>query len=390
MTKRPWLVLDFNPVAISASARRALLGGATLLTLVAALPYAQKNPDRPRVQRGADPNDWEAYYDMGIELLQNNRGAEAEAAFFWASRVRPDRAEPLYARFIAFWVRDSRNFDKFGDYLRDDERVLRDPQVQRADLLRYAALRRSPFVHQGLLMFLFARLPGRWKDDQLTAGWIALGEGKLSIALERFGRLVAADQKKYGYLRFVRASAFANSAQFDSAAGQLSSLLTQLRGEDDKTTGSMYQSKELLEFALGLLHEAMRRPTAAKEAFGRAVAENAAFSPAHAALGRMAIAARDSSTALVEFGLAVETEPDDVVLRIGYGQALMLARRPKDAAAQFQKAVELEPYYAEPVFLLATALEETGDAASAKQRFGQFLELASRSDPHRAEAERKK
>jgi len=373
-----------------ASVRRALLGGATLLTLVASLPYAQTNPERPRVQRSADPNDWESYFDMGIELLQKDRGSEAEAAFFWASRLRPDRAEPLFASWIAFWVRDRRNFDKFGDYLRDDERVLRDPQVQRADALRYAALRRNPFVHQGFIIYLYDRLPGSWKEDQLTAAWLALGRAQLPIALERFGRVIAIDQKKYGYLRFVRASAFANSAQYDSAATQLSLLLTQLRGDDDKTLGSMYQSKELLEFAFGLLQEQMRRTSAAKEAYGRAVAENAAFTPAHGALGRIAIAARDSGTALVEFGLAVETEPSDVMLRVGYGQALMLARRPKDAAAQFQKAVELEPYYAEPVFLLATALEGAGDAAAAKERFGKFLELASRSDPHRAEAEQKK
>jgi Flp pilus assembly protein TadD len=152
----------------------------------------------------------------------------------------------------------------------------------------------------------------------------------------------------------------------------------------------MYQSKELLEFAFGLLQQQMRRTAAAKDAYGRAVVENAAFAPAHAALGRLAIAARDSGTALGELGLAVETEPNDVEMRIGYGQALMLAQRPKDAAVQFQKAVELEPYYAEPVFLLATALEGAGDAAGAKQRFGKFLELATRSDPHRAEAERKK
>jgi Flp pilus assembly protein TadD len=224
----------------------------------------------------------------------------------------------------------------------------------------------------------------------LTNAWIAFGQGQLPLALERFGRIIAKDPKKYGYLRFIRASAFANSQKYDSAASELSSLLTQLRGDDDKTLGSVYQSKELLEFAFGLLQEQMRRTAAAKDAYGRAIAENAAFAAAHAALGRLAIAARDSGTALVEFGLAVETEPNDVEMRIGYGQALMLAQRPKDAAVQFQKAVELEPYYAEPVFLLATALEGAGDAAGAKQRFGKFLELATRSDPHRAEAERKK
>src|SRR5262245_63981256 len=97
---------------MSAFVRRALLGGTMLLALVASLSYAQ-NPKRPSVPRGADPNDWEAYYDLGIELLQNDRGGPAEAAFLWASRLRPDRAEPLYARWIAFWVRTAKRSTSF-------------------------------------------------------------------------------------------------------------------------------------------------------------------------------------------------------------------------------------------------------------------------------------
>lgn len=363
----------------------ALRAGAMILALTASLANAQQ-PERPRLPRGADPNDWEAYYDLGIERLQKDDGSTADAAFYWASRLRPDRGDPLYGRWLAYWAGD---IGKFRDYLRGEARVLRDPRVQKVDSLRGAALRRNPFIHQGMIIYLYNRLPGNWQQDQLTMGWIALGQAQLPLALERFGRLVKTDPQKYGYLRFIRAAAFVNVQRLDSATAELTSLLAQLRSEDDKAVGSSYQSKELLEFALGLLHLQVRRNAAAKEAFGRAVAENAGFAPAHMLLGRMAVAARDTANALLEAGLAVETEPADVEARIGYGDALMQARRPKDAAVQFLKATELEPFYADPQFLLATALEGAGDTAGAKEKFARFLELASRSDPRRVEAERK-
>jgi tetratricopeptide (TPR) repeat protein len=361
------------------------LRAAAMLFLVASFSFAQ-HPERPRLPRGADPNDWEAYYDMGIERLRKDDGSAAEAAFYWSSRLRPDRADPLYGRWLAFWARDIKTF---GDYLREDSRVLRDPRVLRVDSLRFAALRRNPFIHQGMVIYLYNRLPGNWQQDQLTMGWIALGQAQLPLALERFGRLVKSDEKKYGHLRFTRASAFANIQRLDSAAAELTTLLAQLRAEDDKAVGAAYQSKELLELALGLLHLQVRRTAAAKEAFGRAITENAGFAPAHMWMGRMAVAARDTANALLESSLAVETDPSDVEARISYGDALILARRPKDAVLQYLKAAELEPFYADPRFRLATATEAAGDAAAAKEHFARFLELASRSDPRRVEAERK-
>ena len=227
-------------------------------------------------------------------------------------------------------------------------------------------------------------------DDEVSLGWVSLGRADLPRALERFGRAIQRNPKKYGYLRFVRASAFQNTAQHDSAAAEISALLAQLRASDEKALGTGYQSKELLEYALGLLHlQALRRP-AARETFGRAVVENAAFSPAHAMLGRLAVEARDSATALLEYGLAVETDPGNVDFRIGYGNALTFAHRQADAATQFSKAMEIEPLYAEPYYLLAVALEAMGKNAGAGMRYGQFLDHATRSDPRRATAEAKR
>src|ERR1700709_957949 len=71
--------------------------------------------DHPPVPRDADPNDWQVYYNAGAALLRrDSRGAEAN--FAWASRLRPDRAEPYFGSWVAFWAHE---FDRFPDYLRD-------------------------------------------------------------------------------------------------------------------------------------------------------------------------------------------------------------------------------------------------------------------------------
>jgi tetratricopeptide (TPR) repeat protein len=369
--------------------RRLSRPALAILSLLAALsaPVGAQMPERPRLDRDADPNSWESYYDAGVALLQRGDTRAADAAFVWASHLQPDRAEPLYARWVAFWAND---LDQFPDYLRDDERVWRDARVVRADSLREGAFRRNPFVHQGLVMLVFDRLAGHFSDDQLTNAWLSLGQAQLSRALEQFGRLVSRDPATYGYLRFVRASAFVNSARNDSATAEITALLSQLRAADEKTLGRGYQSKEVLEYALGLLMVQTRRTSDAREAFGRAVAENAAFAPAHAMLGRLAVTARDTTTALTEYGLAVEIEPDNAAFRVGLGNALVLAKRQSDAAAAYKRAVEMEPLYADPYYLLAGTLEALGDGAGASTRYKQFLDRATRSDARRVTAEAKK
>jgi len=358
-----------------------------LVAVVAfAAPAVGQLPVRPNIAREADPNDWQAYYNAGVEHLVHD-GRQADADFAWASHLRPDRAEPLFGRYIAYWVQ---HVSEFFDYANADERTVRKPLVMRADSLREAALRRSPFVHQGLMMLIFDRMEGRWRDDRVGQAWFALGQANLPVAAERFGRIIQQEPAKYGSFRFLRASIFVNSRSYDSAAAELTTLLAQLRAHDATTIDSEYESKELLEYAMGLLHLQLRRLGPAREAFGRAVAENAAFSAAHAMLGDLAISTHDTATALAEFTLAVETAPSDVEPHIGLGRALLLAGRPSDAATEFMKATSMEPVYAEPYWLLATALEAGGNTANAAIRYGQFLERATLSDPRRSEAERKR
>ena len=165
-------------------------------------------------------------------------------------------------------------------------------------------------------------------------------------------------------------------------------MLAQLRAEDAKSLGNGYESKELLEYAMGLLQLHAQRTTAAREAFGRAVVENAGFTPAHSMLGELAMSRNDTATALLEYGLAAETDPGDVEVVIGLGKALRQAKHLNPAAAQFRNAITIEPLYATPYFLAAT-LDELGDRNAAAEAYKQFLSRAAASDPRRTEAEQK-
>jgi tetratricopeptide (TPR) repeat protein len=356
-----------------------------LALAVGAVTTQASAQERPSLPRGQDPNDWEAYYSVGVEWLGKSAN-RAEENFAYASHLRPDRAEPLYGQWLTFWAHD---LGRFEQYLRGDERTLKDPQVIRAESLRVRAFRRNPFVHQGLIIALYNQLPGQWRRDPVTHGWLLLGQAHLEEATARFGSAIDRDPRQYGYLRFVRASAFVNSGHADSATTEISKLLAQLRAEDAKSLGTGYESKELLEYAMGLLQLHAQRTTAAREAFGRAVVENAALAPAHAMLGELAVSRNDTATALLEYGLAAETDPGDVEVAIGFGNALRQATHLNQAIAQFRKAIALEPLYATPYFLLGMALDELGDRNAGAEAYKQFLSRAPASDPRRTEAEHK-
>jgi hypothetical protein len=178
------------------SCRSGFLRRLAVLIACIALPclVRAQGDQPPRSPKGVDPNDWEAYFDWGTDQMGRDLTA-ADAAIVWASRLRPDPAEPLFARWISFWARDPRLYEK---YLSDDEKTLADPRVVEAEALRRRALRRNPFVHEGMIVYLYQRLPGRIRDNPVTRAWFALGEGDLPRALDLFATLVSHDPKQYG------------------------------------------------------------------------------------------------------------------------------------------------------------------------------------------------
>ena len=337
----------------------------------------------PALPPGADPNDWEAYFDLGVRLLAV-RARDAEAAFARAAQLRPDRAEPLFGAWVAFHGRDH---ERFARYLRDDERTLRDPAVLRADAARALAFWRNPFVHQGLIVGVMDQLPGRWNEDLETRGWLALARADLPRATDLFGQVVRRSPDRNGWLRFVRASAFVNGGRPDSALAELTALLAQRRAADERRTVGRYEPKAMLEYASGLLHLQGRRSEAAREAFGRALVEDAAYAPAHAMLGAMAQAAGDSTAALLELGTATQLAPDDPVFHLWHADALERAGRPGEAAIALRRATALAPRWPDPHRRLALVLARAGDAAGARDANAAFLARAPRRDPSRGAAE---
>ncbi len=290
---------------------RALAAALIVSCLAPGTVWSQVEPRRPALKSIADTNDWNLYFDLGVEKLRRNP-LDAAASFYWASRLAPDRAEPLYARWVAFWMRDQR---RWIGYLRDEKEVLRLPEVIQADSLRYRAYLRNPFVHQGLTVLLFEQLPGRFRTDPATQGWIAYAEGDLMTAAARLGEAIASDSVRNRWVRQMRAGTLVALGQIDGALAEMQALLRQLRQEEDTVLVRSYESKDLVLYAIGLLYAGRGRTAQARDAYRQALAENLAFAPAHRSLARLATQRSDPATAVSELAQAVELEVDDPVLR---------------------------------------------------------------------------
>ncbi len=117
-----------------------------LACCLAALPAAAQNgvvPQRPRLVAAADTNDWHAYHLLGLSMLFSSRPKEAADAFYWAARLDPSFAEPLYYQWHALWMS---NEDLRRKYKRRDKKALASGIAERIDSLRLRAMFRDPFV----------------------------------------------------------------------------------------------------------------------------------------------------------------------------------------------------------------------------------------------------
>src|SRR5574338_149167 len=110
---------------------------------------------RPRLAAQADTNDWEAYFDYAVSWLRA-QPMRARLGFYWAQRLDPSRAEPLYGRWVAYWMGRPSLWE---DYVRERESVVNSAQVLQVDSLYTRALQRNPFVAQTLTILLYDQLP---------------------------------------------------------------------------------------------------------------------------------------------------------------------------------------------------------------------------------------
>jgi len=331
---------------------------------------------RPKLSADADTNSWEAYFDLGVKVLRESP-RKAEAAFVWSTRLDPTRAEPLFARWVAFWRRFPGWFE---DYVAERPWVVNSPNIIQVDSLYWRAVQRNPFVPRHLAILLYEQLPGRWGRDPLTSGVIAYSAERYDEAKQNFIRLLQDDSVKNYRVRFNLALCQTATRQFDSAATQIRALIGEMRQRSESKLVYFYDSRELLLYSLGLLHRVMGANDDARRDLGESLTENLGFYPAHAELGELALAANDRTQAVAEFAQAAELGPDDGVMHLRYGQSLQMVGQLDQAEAELRRAIELEPFYAPGYFSLALVLESRANRPEAVDAYRTFLSLADHGD----------
>lgn len=362
--------------------RRLLAMALALAAFSAALPAQvaepPKEPMRPPLLPGADPNDWEPYFDRGNKLFREDAKAAAPY-FYWASRLDPSRAEPYFARWANYLFR-AKNEDIYA-YLRSDEALLRRADFQEAYGWRRIALMRNPFVHRGFEMLVYDRLPGQFSDSRDMRAWIAYTEGKFAQAVASHTRTIERGGAKAVWNRHDRALAAVMAGDMALALTDLKALVEELRRQDDQRMVALYASKEHLLYMIGLLHNQMGDRAAARSAFGEATVENAAFGYGWAGLAALSGAARQHAQAVGEYEQALQLEPDDGYLHYLHGVALFNAQRYEGAATALQQAIRLEPHYAQSYYMLGRVRERQGREAEAYPHYEAFVQRASARDP---------
>ena len=389
----------------------ALRGSLLAVVIVVALTsaagaQATKPPKRPRLGAGADTNDARAYYDRGVALLRREPWTSA-AAFYWASRLEPGWPEAYYAQRVAGFL--SRENLLIG-YLEGARSVVVSPQIQQLDSLQSRAERLNPFFVRDLDETLFAGyLIAIYKQQRSRAGERALdptNEAEVTFLVDQYLRMgtsvplraaLAASRRRYhealefyrqleseqrnpAWIRAERAKIFHVIGSHDSALAELQTALSELRQRDTARLTPVYVSREFLEHAIGMIHEAAGDTAAARQAYGRALQENLAYAPAHVLLAGLDLLGGDTATALSEFDVAVQVAPEEAPLRVAYGLLLSQTGRQEDAVVHLRRAVQLEPYYAMPHYLLGYVAELQGNRDAALAGYRGFLARARARD----------
>ena len=345
----------------------------------------EKAPRRPKLSADADTNSAAAYHFFGTSILEKDP-AKAADAFYWASRLDPSWADPLYARRIALHMKDRRHLVR---YVGGQRETVLDPETRRIDSLQYKALLRNPFLYTKLERVMVQRAvdeitygPGATLTARTgnypRAAWLAYSEGDFTRALEYYAKAIAQYPKAFGF-HGARARVFYHLANYDSALVQQTLLLEGARKADADRLVYVYDSKAIFEYGLGKIHEAREDLAAAKEAYSRALVEDLSFYMAHAALAEVLLAQGDTAGAIGEYDLAVQLRGDDAWLRSTYGYVLARAGRGDEAIPHLRKAIELEPYFAPPYFVLGALLETKG-SNEALDRYEQFVARARADD----------
>lgn len=341
-------------------------------------------PPRPPLVAGADTNDPRAYFELG-ELRIGSEPDTAAAAFWWAARLDPWWAEPVYARAVALLA--SRNYTARARARGIRPEPERDALVMATvDSLMMRASSLDPFFVRSLDYVLTGRMPAFMAErmgDPVDGAYVAIDAGDYDHAAALLGRALAKHPGQAS-TRYLRAQAFYHLARYDSAAGELAHAIDTLRARDtSRRTLTTYRSKEMLYFALGTAQSARHDTAAARAAYEQALVENLGFAMARVRLAGLALAHADTAGALRELDAALFTTPDDPALQYFYGELLASVGQTRGAIDRLLRAVSLDPDFAAPHLLLGRIAEAIGEREEAADEYASYLQHAPRRTDER-------
>ncbi len=374
-------------------------------------PAQQATPRRPQLPAEADTNDASAYYRLGLDRL-SAEPRQAAGAFWWASRLDPHWADPLYARRAALLMADQR---LLLGYYGGVESVWRDPAVQRADSLAAHALEMDPFLARNLedelaRAYLAAAIDrdtrgstsDRLTDVELrvvtdeilshqtpaTRAWLAAADGQLETALQFYETAIRQARYKSN-LYADKARVLVQLGRFPEALAALSSAVTERTREDNRRLVVIYNSKAHFQQTAGAIHARLGHADSARAAYGAALQEDLSFAYAHAHLAALSVAAGDKAGAFGELELAVQIRPSDPGLRVDAATVLALVGQVEKAVEHLKQAVELDPWYADPYLMLGKLHDGSGMRDDAAKYYAGFLAHAARRHPEYAWAQQR-
>jgi tetratricopeptide (TPR) repeat protein len=155
-------------------------------------------------------------------------------------------------------------------------------------------------------------------------------------------------------------------ALFDFSVAELVAGVAPLRTEPVRDARAWFEHACALE-----AHD----PSAAVEAYRRAIELDVERADAHINLGRLLHEAGRLPEALAHYHWALAARPDDVTARFNLGVALDDLHRAGEAIVAYREVLRLDPGHADAHFNLARLYEQSGVHAAAVQHRSQYLQL---------------
>ncbi len=374
---------------------------------------AQTVPKRPVLAANVDTNSALAYYSYGSFELRRNPTAAANA-FYWAARLDPTWGQPLYARRIALILASDDLF--VTGYMDGVKSFTRSPAGRRIDSLELRARMVSPLLHREfdkdlLLRYVRAQLNLAQRggvDPTLTMEWefylqaywrtrappllramLASSERRFPEALNLYRLAIKDSPDMAGEIHVARARIFFLIESLDSARAEMQSAIDELREQDATDFVYLYESKAVLEYALGLIYEESGQIGPAREAYARALQEDLSYYPAHMRLALLALQEGDTTTAVSEMDLATQIKDDDPWTQATYGTTLAQAGRLEEANQHLRRAVEVDPYFAFPYYVLGRLAEVSASPEDAVTHYQAYLARVEAQEPRIGDVRRR-